>query len=190
MRDALSTTDRGALLQVARDSIAHGLRTGRPLGVESSDYPLRLRERRAVFVTLRRERALRGCVGELEPSRELVAGVAHHGFAAAFLDPRFRPVQSEELAALAIHVSVLSPLEEIGFASEADLVAKLRPGEDGLLLEDAAHRATFLPAVWESLHEPWRFLRELKRKAGLPEHHWSPHLRAWRYGVEEFPAEA
>jgi hypothetical protein len=189
-RDSLLPGEQRTLLRIARDSIAHGLRTGRPLCVEPSDCERGLRDPRAVFVTLRKQGALRGCIGELEPSRTLVESVAYHAYTAAFFDPRFSPVRIDELDALDIHVSVLSPLEEIVFETEDDLVAKLRPGEDGLLLQDGVHRATFLPAVWESLGEPWRFLRELKRKAGLPEQHGSPHLRAWRYEVDEFPAKA
>jgi AMMECR1 domain-containing protein len=67
---------------------------------------------------------------------------------------------------------------------EEDLLRKLRPGEDGLILEDPPHRATFLPQVWESLPEPEAFVRELKRKAGLPPDHWSSLLRFFRYSVK------
>jgi AMMECR1 domain-containing protein len=66
-------------------------------------------------------------------------------------------------------------------------LSQLRPGVDGLILEEGGRRGTFLPAVWESLPEPRAFLRELKRKAGLPADHWSDTLRAHRYTVESVP---
>jgi uncharacterized protein len=180
----LAQAERRALTEVALASIRHGLAAGQPLPIDLPAYPPSLREARAVFVTLRRAGRLRGCVGELEAVRPLVESTARHAYAAAFRDPRFRPLGSEELADLAIHLSVLGPPEPLDVASEAELLAILRPGVDGLLIEDGPHRATFLPAVWESLPEPAHFLRELKQKAGLPAGHWSAGTRAWRYVVE------
>jgi AmmeMemoRadiSam system protein A len=95
-------------------------------------------------------------------------------------------VEARELPRLAVHISVLSPLEPLPAPSEAELLARLRPGTDGLVLSEGALASTFLPSVWESLPSPDRFLAELKRKAGLPADHWSPTLRFQRYTVEEF----
>ena len=69
---------------------------------------------------------------------------------------------------------------------EASLAATLRPEIDGVVLECARHRATFLPQVWEQLPHPRDFLRALKRKAGLPEDFWSDDVRVLRYTVEKF----
>lgn len=183
----LGRAERSALLDVARASIEHVLRTGRPLEVDVAASQPALRELRASFVTLRGPGgALRGCIGELEARRALVASVADRARAAAFDDPRFPPLRAGELAALTIHVSVLRPLTPIEVRSEAELVAQLRPGIDGVLIDDGVHRATFLPAVWESLPDPHAFLRELCRKAGMPAAAWPATLRAWRYTVEEF----
>lgn len=179
----LRPSDRRLLLEVARRSVAHGLRVGRPLEVNVEAYPPTLRERRATFVTLRLGEALRGCTGTLEAVRPLVADVAVHAFTAAFADPRFPPLLREEFPDVRIHISILGTPEPLPVGSEEELLAAVRPGVDGLILEDTAspRRATFLPAVWESLPDPLGFVRELKAKAGLPADAWSPTLRFWRY---------
>lgn len=183
---SLGTDEQATLLRVARASIEHVLRTGRPLDVEVSVFPPELREPRASFVTLRSgDGELRGCIGELEPRRALVASVADRARAAAFGDPRFPPLGADELDALAIHVSVLLPLAPIDALGEANLLAQLRPGVDGLLIDDGVRRATFLPAVWNSLPDPRAFLHALRRKAGMSDAVWPATLRAWRYQVEE-----
>jgi len=110
--------------------------------------------------------------------------IAQNAWRAAFHDPRFDPVGEDEIDTLELHLSVLGVLEPLPAGSEVDLLAALRPGLDGLLIDDGAHRATFLPAVWESLPEAGRFLAELKRKAGL-RGGWPVAMRAWRYGVVE-----
>lgn len=175
------------LLELARDSIRTGLREGRPLAPDPAAFPHELRARRASFVTLRLEGELRGCVGRLEPVRPLVVDVAEHAFGAAFRDPRFPPVAPHELTGLDLHISVLNPPEPLEVASEEELVARLRPGLDGLVLEEGPHRGTFLPAVWQNVRDAAEFVRELKRKAGLAPDHWSPALRVRRYTVESIP---
>jgi len=182
----LGYDEQVTLLRVARAAIEHVLRTGRPLDVEVERFSSGLREPRASFVTLRSgDGELRGCIGELEPRRALIASVADRARAAAFGDPRFPPVGADELDALAIHVSVLLPLAPIDAPSEVELVAQLRPGIDGLLIDDGLRRATFLPAVWNALPDPGAFLQALRRKAGMPAGVWPATLRAWRYEVEE-----
>jgi AmmeMemoRadiSam system protein A len=183
----MNSRDGRALLDVARDAIREGLHSGRPWLPDPLEYADALRELRATFVTLRRDGDLRGCIGGLEAVRPLVIDVAHHAFAAAFNDPRFPPLEVPEFDALEVRVSILSPPEPVVFASEADLAAKLRPGVDGLILEDGLQRGTFLPAVWENLPQPSDFLRELKRKAGLAPDHWSDAIRVRRYTVESIP---
>lgn len=179
----LDDASRARLLAIARDSIEHGLREGTPLVVETDALPDALRAVRATFTTLRRDGALRGCVGSLDASKPLAADVADSAFRAAFRDPRFPPLRASELAGLALHVAVLGPLERIDVDSRDALLAALRPGRDGLVIEDGPHRGTFLPAVWDTLPRPADFLGALEEKAGLAVGHWSPSLRAWRYEV-------
>lgn len=177
--DALS-----GLRAVARDAIACGLREGRPPRLDLELYPDALLEPRASFVTLHYRGELRGCTGNLEPDGPLVVGVARNAFRSAFEDPRFPPVTEAEQASLEVAVSVLSPLVPLAARSEADLLAQLRPGIDGLVLREGARGATFLPAVWETLPDPRDFLHALLRKAGLAPGHWSPALRFERYTTQ------
>lgn len=181
----LSATQRQRLLDVARESIRHGLEHGKPLPVRDEDAALL--QPGASFVTLNLHDELRGCIGSLEAHQALVKDVAQNAFSAAFRDPRFAPLSAGEFAALDLHISILSPSEPLHFSSETDLLRQLRPGIDGLVLSDGYHRGTFLPQVWEQLPEPAEFLAHLKRKAGLPVNHWSPTLRVERYTVDSIP---
>ncbi len=178
---------KAMLLDVARQSIACGLRTGQPLVADPDAYPPELKEQRATFVTLRRAGKLRGCLGGLVASRPLVADVAHSAFGAAFRDSRFPSIEADELAELEIHVSILSPLEPLSAPDEEALLNAIRPGVDGLVVRDRAQQGIFLPAVWESLPEPSAFWSELKRKAGLPVDSWSSRWEIFRYTVESLP---
>ena len=184
--ETLSKPDRAALLDVARASIRHGLRHGQALEVDPVDYPETLRPPRATFVTLEIGDQLRGCIGALVARQPLVQDVAAHAFAAAFEDPRFPELRENEFPKLDIHISVLSPPEPLSFSSEGELLAQLRPGVDGLIIQFRHYRATFLPAVWEQLPDPYVFLAQLKQKAGLPLDFWSPELSAERYTAEYF----
>lgn len=182
----LDNTDQQTLLQVAADSVRHGLETGNALKVEVADYSAALQQPGASFVTLTIQRHLRGCIGMLQATRPLVEDVSHNAYSAAFEDSRFPPLNDAEYDQLEYHISILNPAEPIEFKSEADLLKQLRPGVDGLILEDRGRRATFLPSVWESLPSAADFLRHLKMKAGLSPDYWSSTLRAQRYTVEEF----
>ncbi len=185
----LSEPLRELLLDVALQSIREGLARGRPLAVDPAVFDSELRARRACFVTLNKHGNLRGCIGHLEAIQELVRDVADNAFAAAFRDPRFPRLEASELDSLDIHLSILTPAEPMQFSSEQDLLSQIRPGVDGLILEDGFHRGTFLPSVWESLPERDQFWRHLKGKAGLPASHWSENLKVYRYTTESFGAE-
>ena len=174
-----------SLVALARASIEHGLAQGRPLAVEPAAYEPELRRRGASFVTLERGGALRGCIGSLEAQRPVAVDVAENAFAAAFRDARFAPLGAEELAGLRVRVTLLSPLERLAVASEAELLAALRPGIDGLVLRVGTERATFLPAVWNDLPEPRAFLRALLRKAELPADSWPRDAEVWRYTTRD-----
>ncbi len=175
---------RETLLETAWASIRHGLEYGRALSLDPADYPEPLQRPGACFVTLERFGQLRGCIGTLEAWRPLIEDVAENAYAAAFRDPRFPPLSHEELEGLELEISILGSPEPIQFSSETELLRQLEPGVDGLILEERGHRGTFLPTVWQSLPEPREFLRQLKRKAGLPPDYWSPTVRVWRYRTE------
>jgi AmmeMemoRadiSam system protein A len=171
-----------ALLTIARSAIAEelGLST---IGQAPHEA---LRQPAATFVTLKRSGELRGCIGSLKPIRPLAVDVRENAIAAAFRDPRFPPLAAVEYEATSVEVSLLSAAERVDVVDEDDLVARLRPGLDGVILEHGRHRATFLPQVWEALADPREFLAALKRKAGLPGDFWSPHVNVSRYGVTKW----
>jgi AmmeMemoRadiSam system protein A len=177
------STEQGRLLiALARNAI------GGDFGEPAADlpHPDWLDEPGAVFVTLTQQGELRGCIGSLEAHRRLIDDVQSNARAAAFKDPRFAPLSQDELPTTRIEVSILSPAEPMRFSSEADALAQLRPGIDGVILEHGWHRATFLPQVWEQLPEPHQFMANLKRKAGLAANFWAEDLSLSRYQVEKF----
>ncbi len=140
----------------------------------------------AVFVTLRIDGALRGCVGSLEAHRPLIDDVRLNTRGAAFRDPRFAPLVREELPSVAIEISELSTPMPLVVAGESEALAALEPGRDGVILAFGDRRATFLPQVWDSLPAPRNFLGELKKKAGLPSTFWDRDIRLWRYTVRKW----
>lgn len=171
-----------ALLTIARNAI------GREFGSAArpvAELP-ELQRPGATFVTLMQNGHLRGCIGALDAARPLGEDVAHNARAAAFRDPRFSPLEPDEWPHTRVEVSLLEPSAEMQFRDEADLLAQLRPGEDGLILQWGHHRATFLPQVWDTLPNRAQFLMELKRKAGLPLDFWEPGLRVHRYRVTKW----
>jgi AmmeMemoRadiSam system protein B/AmmeMemoRadiSam system protein A len=173
----------GTLLRIARASIA------RMLGVAAetpTDVAPWLRQAGASFVTLKLEGELRGCIGSLSAERALGDDVAANAQGAAFRDPRFPPLGRDEWPRLEVEVSLLSTPKPIRFADEAELLAAIKPGVDGLILEHAGRRATFLPQVWESLPEKRAFLGELLRKAGLPDDTRLARCRISRYRVAKW----
>jgi len=177
------TDTRGAvLLAIARATIATAV--GRPSSAtEDADW---LKQPGACFVTLTRSGELRGCIGSLQAYRDLLADLKNNAVAAALHDPRFAPLRADELPGTVIEVSLLSPLEPINFASEADALGQLRPGIDGVVFEYQHQRSTFLPQVWEQLPRASEFMAHLKHKAGLPVDFWAPGVRLQRYTVAKF----
>lgn len=181
---ALGDLDGSTLLGIARSALEAAV-TGVDTPIE--EEPAALGEpHRASFVTLTRKGELRGCIGTLDPHRPLADDVRRNARAAALRDTRFPPVRVEELPEIKIEVSVLSPLVEIEHSGEEDLLARLRPGIDGLLIAHRGRRATFLPQVWENLPRPIEFLRALEAKGGIPRDLAREELRAWRFTVEEY----
>ena len=177
----MTPEDQQALLKTARQAIEAGLARGQP--DPSLDSPSAfLRAPGAAFVTLTRHGALRGCIGSLEPTRPLIEDVARNAYAAAFRDPRFAPMTLEEWPQTRISLSILGPHQALPPGDRAQLLAQLRPGVDGLVLESGdGRRATFLPSVWAQLPEPADFLDHLLVKAGLPMSADIRLLRTWRY---------
>jgi AmmeMemoRadiSam system protein B/AmmeMemoRadiSam system protein A len=182
---AVSTQQAGAaLLAIAKGSILNGLGMN-SVPAKRNHLPWLL-QHAATFVTLTRDGALRGCIGSLSATRPLGEDVAANARAAAFQDPRFPKLKREEWPHCRVEVSLLSAPKPIAFADQADLLAQIRAGEDGLILECDGKRATFLPQVWETLPEKRQFLEELLRKAGLPADTRLGRCKVSRYRVMKF----
>jgi len=173
------------LLPLARNAIAAGVGRAEP-APEDAAAATWLQAPGATFVTLTRDGRLRGCIGSLRAHRSIQADVQANAVAAAMRDPRFAPVTAGELDRIAVEVSLLSAAERLQFSSEAEALAQLRPGIDGLIFECGAARSTFLPQVWSQLPKPADFLAQLKRKAGLPGDFWSDEVRLSRYTVHKW----
>jgi hypothetical protein len=177
----VSHDEAGAtLLGIARGAIGHQLGFGAAPALDASPW---LAQTGATFVTLVKENRLRGCIGSLQAARALGADVAENALGAAFRDPRFPALAREEWPLTQVEVSLLSAPKPIRFADEADLLQQIRAGEDGVILEHAGQRATYLPQVWEGLPDKRRFLEELKRKAGIPADTRLARCKVSRYRV-------
>jgi len=170
------------LLPLARSAIAAQLGLSQ---AAQEDRPW-LKQQGACFITVTRDQKLRGCIGTLRAHRALDEDVRANAVAAAFRDPRFAPVDANELAAIALEISVLSALEAIRFADEPDALKQLRAGVDGVVFEYGHHTGTFLPQVWEDIKEPTDFLAHLKYKAGLPPDFWDKDVKLSRYTVSKW----
>ena len=147
-------------------------------------YPIVLNQKGSCFITLEKEGQLRGCIGSIIPYRSLINDLLHNAFASAYNDPRFKPVLSNGIKNLQIKISLLSIPIEISFSDEGDLLDKIVPFEDGIIISDKNYRAVYLPSVWEQLPDKKTFLTSLKRKAGLTDDYFSDTFRAFRFHCE------
>jgi AmmeMemoRadiSam system protein B/AmmeMemoRadiSam system protein A len=186
----LEPAHRAALLDAAVRSVRHGVAAGKPPKVELGTFAPQLEAVRATFVTLEIGGRPRGCIGTTIPHRPLIEDVVENAYKSAFADPRFPKLTADELDRLSFSISILSTPRPIVFASEAALLAELRPDRDGLILTAGEKRGLFLPQVWATLPEPRTFLSRLKTKAGLAEGYWSNEVRAHRFSTETFETAA
>lgn len=167
---------------IARAAIAKALDEPKD---EPKDEPW-MHELGASFVTLTQKGRLRGCMGSLEAQRPLLDDVKANAVAAATRDWRFASLTPEELPQTRLEVSLLSPLEPLTFTSEADALAQLRPGVDGVVFECGRYRSTFLPQVWSQLPTPQEFMARLKYKSGLSADFWHSDVHLYRYTVQKW----
>lgn len=177
---------RQRLLQVARESVLRPLVTNEQYPLNLGHFPPALREFGASFVTVYTHGTMRGCIGTVSAHRALVMDVANNAQSAAFGDPRFIPLTLDEYHVMEMHISVLSKPVPLEITSREELVDIIRPGVDGLILEQGGHSATYLPSVWEQIPDAKTFVAELRLKAGLPPDGWSEITRVSRYTTEEF----
>jgi len=187
MTEQLTQTEKQTLLRLARQAMECGARGQKLPPVEAASLTPHLLESGASFVTLTIDGDLRGCIGALEAYQPLVDDVREHAVAAALEDPRFRPVAESELGRIKVEVSRLTPPSPLEYSTSEDLLAKLRPQVDGVILKHEFRRATFLPQVWEKIPDPAEFLDHLCAKMGVRSNLWrNTKLQVYVYQVEEF----
>ncbi len=176
-----------ALPQIAVTAIGEALRTGRRILPVVTD-PV-LREPGATFVTLERDERLLGCVGTLVAEEPVGIDTARHALAAAFEDPRVPPVSRDDFTVMSVKVSLLTRPQPLGVSTREELLAALQPEIDGVVVDAARHRGTFLPSVWAKVPEPDAFVDALWMKAGLPPGAWPDDLRIATYRTAEYAAK-
>lgn len=184
----LSYAEKKFLLILARRSLEKYLKEKERLEIDEESLPSEvLKEKRGVFVTLWKNKELRGCVGDLEGNREIYQSVIDNSLASGLLDNRFLPLTINELAEIEIEISILSPLKKLSSKNKEDLLGYLGKKRPGLFVKKNNFQATFLPQVWAEIEKPEMFLSELCRKAGLEENEWKKmDLEIYEYEAEVF----
>lgn len=168
----IGSNDRTFLLKLARKVIEQESKNDVITSKEIDQLSPVLKEKRGCFVTLTKHHNLRGCIGYILPIAPLYKAVIDNAFSAAFSDPRFPPVSKEEVSSLHLEISVLSVPQKLDYSSKDDLLNKLIPLKDGVIIKKGFYSATFLPQVWEQLPKKEDFLGHLCLKAGLSPNEW------------------
>jgi AmmeMemoRadiSam system protein A len=185
--DQLTEEEGRYLLSVARKTIEQKIfNLGAQLELESFDSKT-FSEKRGTFVTLTIDDSLRGCIGNIVPQESLLDGVKANAIGAAFRDPRFSPLSEKEWEKVKIEISILTDPKPLGYSNRRDLLEKMKPGTDGVILKKGYNQSTFLPQVWEQLPEKKEFLTHLCLKAGLDGNEWEKgKLEVLTYQVQAF----
>ena len=152
--------------------------------VTLENYPCVLNQFGASFVTLQKNNKLRGCIGSSVAHRPLILDLVQNAYFSAYSDRRFPPLQESELSQIDIKISLLSEPCEMTFTDEDDLLARLVPYKDDLIIQDGKYRALYLPSVWEQIGDKKFFLYSLKQKAGLEPTYFSKTFKAWKFHSE------
>jgi len=185
--------EKGALLlKLARKTIADHLKIDTHTINDHNDIlsDKLFSEHRGTFVTLTIDKQLRGCIGNLSAEKSIIEGVKDNAVNAAFHDPRFPPLSKNELPNIDIEISLLSEPEKLEYQNGEDLLEKLRPDIDGVIIRKGPYSSTFLPQVWEQLPDKKLFLEHLCQKAGLASDEWQrPGLEVMVYQVQYFEEE-
>jgi len=186
-RSALTPAEGEVLLSLARRVLERAVLHGDFSRPDLEEFPARLREPGATFVTLTVFGELHGCIGSVQARRPLALDVTENALSAAFNDPRFPPLGPDDLPGLNIEISILTPLQPLSYTSPSHLVGQLRPGVDGVLIIRGRQRGLLLPQVWERLPDPAEFMAQLCLKAGLaPDAYLKTRLDVFVFQVQSF----
>ncbi|MGD2127014.1 MAG: AmmeMemoRadiSam system protein A [Desulfobacteraceae bacterium] len=186
-KDQLTEAEGRYLLSVARQMIEEALFHRKEELSRDSQFSSKFSEKRGTFVTITIGGCLRGCIGHIIPQESLIEGIRINAINAAFRDPRFRPLSKEEFEKIKLEISILTEPKPLTYSDAEDLLLKLRPCIDGLIIKKGHNQATFLPQVWEQLPDKKEFLTHLCLKAGLGPDEWkSGDLVVSTYQVQAF----
>lgn len=185
--DKLTEEEGKYLLSVARQTIEERLTGQEGQGQPETFQSPKFSENRGTFVTLTENGALRGCIGHIIPQESMIEGIRENAINAAFKDPRFPPLSEAEWKRVQVEISILTDPTPLVYTDTVDLLNKLRPGVDGLIIKKGFNQATFLPQVWEQLPDRKEFLRHLCLKAGLDRDAWKhDKLEVFVYQAQAF----
>jgi len=175
----LNDAQKQKLLKIARQAIQAYLKEGKPLQVDEKD-PV-LAQNMGAFVSLHKQGNLRGCIGYVEPIKPLIEAVRDVAIEAAFNDPRFQPLEENELDKIDIEISAMSPLQKI-----TD-INKIQVGVHGILIRKGFYSGLLLPQV--ATEYKWNkeeFLENTCHKAGLPGDAWKKGAEIYIFSAEVF----
>lgn len=185
--DKLTDEEGKYLLEVARKTIEQRIFDRKKTKESDADLSAIFNELRGTFVTLTIKGRLRGCIGHITPQETLFEGIKINAVNAAFRDPRFRPLSSEEWKNVKIEISILTDPKQLFYSDSGDLLNKLRPDVDGVIIKKGYRQSTFLPQVWDQLPEKEEFLTHLCLKAGLGGDAWKKEdLEVSTYQAQAF----
>ena len=185
-KDSLNKEEKNFLLELARKSIETYLEKGEKIGINEDEIPIKLKEKRACFVTLNKNGKLRGCIGHLLPQVPLYECVIENSINAAINDKRFEPVVYDEIKDIKIDISVLSVPKLLEYKNSDDLIKKLND-DYGVILKRGLYQSTYLPSVWKQIPDKKEFLSNLCIKGGMEKECWkNPYTKVYVYTTEEF----
>jgi|GEM_PF-573795 len=174
----LTNQDKEFLINLARQTVSWYVKDRKIPKPDKGTLSEAVQQKAGCFVTLttkpayKGDNGLRGCIGVFERDRPLYENVISRAIAAATEDTRFNPVKYSELDGIKIEISVLTEPKDFLFKSPEDLLARLRPLKDGVILRTRYGGSTFLPQVWEQLPDKEQFLSHLCMKHGAPGNAW------------------
>ena len=185
--DGLTPKEEDFLLRLARETLEKHYEDGSLPEVDESKLTPQLKKVSGVFVTLNKHGSLRGCVGHILPQKPLYEAVMENALSAALRDSRFKPVEKKELSEIHIDISLLTLPEQLDYDSPSDLLRKLVPGRDGVVLKYGGRQSTYLPQVWDQILGKEEFLTSLCRKQGSPGDCWrKDDVSVEVYGAQVF----
>lgn len=171
-KNILNKSDEAFLITVAKDAIAHYLASGKKLSVEERAVPQALLKTGACVVTLSKNGQLRGSIGQITGRQPLYLDVIDNAISAGFKDPRFLPLEEDDLDNLKITVSVLGEPRTVRCSSPVEALTYFEKNKVGVVLNHGKSHASFLPSEWKKFSDVRAFLGALCEKAGLGSHSW------------------